>query len=138
MDNRSHEEATWNDDILKSELLDLSGFDIDLELTGFGLDEISSFLDSSEPEVGLIDEDDAPPLPDEPISKPGDLWILGSHRLLCGDATNAADIERLMDGVYEAPFSVGTPASYFLAVVICTGAHSCNNCAEANNRGECP
>ena len=61
MDNRSHEEASWDDDILKSELLDLSGLEIDLELTGFGLDEISSFLDAFEPERGLVD-DDAPPL----------------------------------------------------------------------------
>jgi DNA modification methylase len=98
MDNRSHEEASWNGDLLKSELLDLSGLDIDLELTGFGLDEISSFLDSSEPEPGLVDEDDAPPLPTEPVSKPGDLWILGPHRLLCGDATTSADFEKLMDG----------------------------------------
>src|SRR4029453_4898847 len=98
MDTRSHEEAHWDDNILKSELLDLSGFDIDLELTGFGLDEISSFLDSSEPEPGLVDEDDAPPLPAEPITRPGDLWILGEHRLLCGDATNPAHVERLMDG----------------------------------------
>ena len=98
MDNRSHEEASWDNDILKSELLDLSGFDIDLELTGFGLDEISSILDSAEPTAGLVDEDDVPPLPAEPVSRPGDLWILGPHRLLCGDATIRTHIERLMDG----------------------------------------
>ena len=55
MDNRSHEEASWDDDILKSELLDLSGFGIDLELTGFGLDEISSILDATEHTDGLVD-----------------------------------------------------------------------------------
>src|SRR4030095_15130530 len=67
MDNRSHEEASWNDDILKSELLDLSGFEIDLELTGFGLDQISSFLDGDDPSPGLVDEDEVPPLPAEPV-----------------------------------------------------------------------
>jgi DNA modification methylase len=98
MDNRSHEEASWDDNILKSELVDLSGFEIDLELTGFGLDEISSILDATEPTDGLVDEDDVPRLPVDPVSKPGDLWILGPHRLLCGDATDHAHIERLMDG----------------------------------------
>jgi ParB-like chromosome segregation protein Spo0J len=98
MHNRRHDEASWDDDILKSELLDLSAFDIDLDLTGFGLDEISSILDAAEPTPGLVDEDDVPPLPSEPISRPGDLWILGPHRLLCGDATVATDIDRLMDG----------------------------------------
>ena len=92
MDNRSHEEASWDDDILKSELLDLSGFDIDLELTGFGLDEISSILDGDDPTAGLVDEDEVPPLPADPVSRPGDLWILGPHRLLCGDATVPTDM----------------------------------------------
>jgi DNA modification methylase len=51
-----------------------------------------------EPEEGLTDADDVPEVPEEPITKPGDLWILGNHRLLCGDSTDVLAVERLMDG----------------------------------------
>ena len=51
-----------------------------------------------EPVEGLTDEDEVPEVPEEPTTKPGDLWILGDHRLLCGDSTKAEDVERLMNG----------------------------------------
>ena len=96
MDNRSHDETDWDSGILKLELEDLKGLDIDLELTGFGLDEIDSLLGSEC--SGLTDDDEAPPLPETPVSRPGDLWILGGHRLLCGDATEAESFDRLLEG----------------------------------------
>ena len=65
-------------------------------LTGFDPAEIAGFL--AEPTEGLTDPDLVPEVPDEPISKPGDLYLLGKHRLLCGDATSADDVERLMAG----------------------------------------
>jgi len=96
MDNRSHDEAEWDLDLIGPELADLQGLDYDLSLSGFDPDEIANFLAL---EVdGLTDEDDVPEVSEEPISLPGDLWILGDHRLLCGDATNPSDVDRLMAG----------------------------------------
>ena len=77
----------WDWDMLANEWdaeeLDDWGLDVPLE---------------DEPTEGLTDPDDVPEVPEEPITKPGDLWILGDHRLLCGDSTKAEDVERLMDG----------------------------------------
>jgi hypothetical protein len=61
------------------------------------LDELLS-VTNLEPEEGNTDPDDVPETPEDPITKPGDLWILGNHRLLCGDSTNPQHVERLMDG----------------------------------------
>jgi hypothetical protein len=73
----------------------LAGFD--LSLTGFGDLELGSLLaDKTE---GLTDPDDAPPVPEHPGSQTGDLWLLGKHRLLCGDSTVATDVERVLGGV---------------------------------------
>ena len=95
-DNRSAQETTWDFGLLPLELTELGDLDYDLGLTGFDPAEIAGFL--AEPTEGLTDPDLVPELPDEPISKPGDLYLLGEHRLLCGDATNADDVERLMAG----------------------------------------
>jgi len=95
-DNRMALDAGWDNDLLKIELGDLQGLDFDLALTGFDLDEIGTFLaDKTE---GLTDPDEAPAVPDVPVSKPGDLWILGDHRVLCGDSTVMTDVEKLMGG----------------------------------------
>ena len=61
------------------------------------LDELLAVTEL-EPEEGNTDPDDVPEAPEEPITKPGDLWILGNHRLLCGDSTNPQHVEKLMDG----------------------------------------
>src|SRR3954453_16708731 len=68
MDNRSHEETRWDEGLLKLELGELKGFDIDMELTGFGYDELDELLESGE-KAGLTDEDDIPEVPSEPITK---------------------------------------------------------------------
>lgn len=92
MDNRSHEETDWDADLLGPELEELQALDFDLELTGFDPHEIEDFL--ADPEL-----DDranvAPPVPDHPVTKLGDLWLCGKHRILCGDATAAVDVFRL-------------------------------------------
>lgn len=97
-DNRTGELAEWNDDILK-ELLESLGPD-DLDIPGWSEDELESMLGIAgfmETGESIEDDFDAEP-PAEPVSKPGDLWILGKHRLLCGDSTKREDVERLMDG----------------------------------------
>ena len=93
MDNRSHEEAEWDTDLLGLELEDLRDLDFDLALSGFDPAEIEDFL--ADPNA-----DDranaAPPVPENPASQPGDLWLCGPHRVLCGDATSAEAVARLL------------------------------------------
>src|SRR5438067_8962843 len=90
LDNRSHEETTWDADLLGLELLDLKGMGVDLDLTGFNTDEIDEYLKHGERGSGLSDEDAVPEVPETPVSVPMDVWIMKPHRLLCGDATLAA------------------------------------------------
>ena len=100
MDNRSSENAEWDKDLLNLELADLLEADFDLGLTGFTDDELTTLMSSLEEGTGPQDgEDDIPNTPEEPVSRPGDLWILGNHRLLCGDSTVATDVERVLNGV---------------------------------------
>ena len=96
--NRSVTWADWDDELLKLELLDLRGLDFDLTLTGFDLSEIDAYMASELPSEGLTDEDAVPEVEEQAISATGDLWVLGNHRLLCGDATVTADVQRLMGG----------------------------------------
>lgn len=96
-DNKSSELATWDLQLLPIELAELTGMDFDLELIGFGKDELAELLDPGVKE-GLTDPDDVPAPPDEAITRPGDLWILGKHRLLCGDSGNPQHVDRLLDG----------------------------------------
>jgi DNA modification methylase len=97
-DNRTAQ-SPWDEDLLRVELAALLEQDFDLGLTGFDLAEIDELLAAAEAEqAGLTEDDDVPEVPDQPISKPGDLWVLGNHRLLCGDATVLADVERVLGG----------------------------------------
>jgi DNA modification methylase len=96
MDNRSAQETSWDMDLLPLELADLAEFEYDLALTGFEPDELAAFL--AEETEGLTDPDAVPDVPEEPVSKPGDLYLLGKHRLLCGDSTSADDVQKLMAG----------------------------------------
>ncbi len=96
-DNKTAELADWDDDRLTAELAGLRSLDFDLDLLGFSADELSRLLAVGDgPAPG--DPDDVPQPPDEPVTKPGDLWLLGRHRLLCGDSSRPADLDRLLDG----------------------------------------
>ena len=96
-DNKTAELAEWNYELLPIELSALQGMDFDLDLLGFSKDELAKLLDPGVQE-GLTDPDEIPEPPDEAITKPGDLWILGNHRLLCGDSSKPEDVDRLLGG----------------------------------------
>lgn len=99
MDNRSHEDSEWDEELLSLEISDLKDADFDLDLTGFENDEIAEILAKGiVGTAGLTDPDEVPEPPDEAITQPGDLWVLGDHRLLCGDSGNPGDVDRLLAG----------------------------------------
>jgi len=95
-DNRLALDAGWDIDMLKVELADLDGMDFDLSLTGFDADELSNFL--AEPTEGLTDADAVPDVPAVPVTVEGDVWLLGRHRLMCGDSTSIDAVDKLMAG----------------------------------------
>ena len=95
-DNRLALDAGWDNDLLKIELQDLQADGFDLALTGFEIGEIEGFL--AEPTEGLTDEDAVPEVPAVPVTVEGDIWLLGRHRLMCGDSTSIDHLERLCDG----------------------------------------
>lgn len=96
-DNRLALNAGWDNEMLALELGELSDEGFDLDLLGFDTKELDALL---EPEVveGLTDEDAVPEVGPEPITKPGDVWVLGNHRLMCGDSTSISDVEKLTAG----------------------------------------
>lgn len=96
-DNKLHELATWNLELLPIELSELQGMNFNLDLLGFSKDDLAKLMDPGVKD-GLTDPDDVPEPPDEATTKPGDLWILGDHRLLCGDSSKPADVDRLLAG----------------------------------------
>ena len=96
-DNRLQDETDWDYEKLEDLLQELDAGDFDLELTGFDMEEIEDLMTQFHVPEEII-EDEVPEPPKEPITKLGDLWILGRHRLLCGDSTIKEDVERLMDG----------------------------------------
>lgn len=97
-DNKLASNAGWDDEMLRLELGDLQEMGFDATLTGFSTDELDALLNVIEGTDGLTDEDDVPEAPDEPTTRLGDVWILGKHRLMCGDSTSIDAVERLMDG----------------------------------------
>jgi len=105
-DNRTAQETTWDFDLLSGELAGLLDLDHDLAPLGFDAGELDALL---QPQTGRSDPDDLTELAVEPLSKPGDLWLLGRHRLLCGDATEAQDVARLMDGKRAALMATDPP-----------------------------
>ncbi|RIK82079.1 MAG: chromosome partitioning protein ParB [Planctomycetota bacterium] len=94
-DNKTAELAEWNLELLNIELGELKDAGIDWSLLGFDADELARLL-GGELKAGLTDPDDVPEPPDKAITQPGDLWVLGEHRLLCGDSASAADVDRLL------------------------------------------
>ncbi|QLA17335.1 DNA modification methylase [Desulfolutivibrio sulfoxidireducens] len=96
--NRSANWAAWDEDLLALELEELQAMAFDVSLTGFDAGEIDSLLAKPTTD-GLTDPDEVPETPAEPVSKPGDVWILGRHRLMCGDSTSTNDVDRLLAGI---------------------------------------
>lgn len=93
-DNRMALDAGWDNDMLKVELAELQGLDFDLALTGFDLGEIESLL--ADKTQGLTDPDTVPETPARAVTVPGDTWLLGKHRIRCGDSTIADDVAALL------------------------------------------
>src|SRR4030088_641368 len=107
MDNRSHEEAEWDLELLAPELEDLRSLDMDLKLTGFNPHEIDFLLANNH------DDDKAnavPPLPEKPVTNAGDLWLCGEHRVLCGDSTIDDAVSRVCGAA--KPFLMVTDPPY--------------------------
>jgi hypothetical protein len=94
-DNRLALNAGWDEAMLGAEVADLVALGVDMDLTGFGAGEVEKLLAR---QGGPSFPDEAPPPPEDPVSRPGDLWKLGEHRLLCGDATTVGDLKRVLDG----------------------------------------
>ncbi len=107
-DNQTASLAEWDQELLPFELAELQSADFDLDLLGFTEDELRKLLDE-ELKEGLTDADEVPEPPDDPITQPGDLWILGNHRLLCGDSTSVDDTLRVMDGKKAALVATDPP-----------------------------
>jgi site-specific DNA-methyltransferase (adenine-specific) len=99
-DNQLAMNSGWDTSLLTLELTDLQEDGFDLELLGFDPKELNALL---EPEIseGLTDEDAVPDVPDEPKTKPGDIYELGNHRLMCGDSCNIEAVEALTDGLVD-------------------------------------
>ncbi len=92
-DNRLALDAGWDEDLLAEELKALEELDFNLTLTGFDLDELHDLLEDE-----TAEEPVAPEPPENPVTRPGDLWILGDHRVLCGDSSDPAEVDRLLGG----------------------------------------
>jgi DNA modification methylase len=111
-DNRIALNSGWDDAMLEVELAELHADEFDLGLLGFDADELSKLMSYDMPAETPVEvtEDEVPEPPADPITKPGDLWILGEHRLLCGDSTKAEDVRRLLED--RVPFIMVTDPPY--------------------------
>ena len=96
-DNRLALSAGWDDDLLRLELGVIQAEGFDLQLTGFDIGEIDALF--AVPTGGLTDPDHIPDLPADPVTRPGDIWCLGRHRLICGDATDPVVVSAVLAGV---------------------------------------
>ena len=95
-DNKIGENASWDDDLLGLELAELQEAGFDLGLTGFTAEEWDKLIAGDPSNDGLTDEDQAPEVAETAVSKTGDIWVLGEHKLLCGDATKPEDYKALL------------------------------------------
>ncbi len=123
-DNKLGLNSGWDVDMLKLELGDLQGMGFDLGVTGFNAFEIADIFATRQ---GLTDPDDAPKLEENPVTKAGDVWLLGPHRVICGDSTNRGTVERLLRGdkphlmVTDPPYGVNYDANWRNVVVRANG-----------------
>ncbi len=120
-DNKLALNAGWDDDLLAAEFADLDALGFDLSLAGFGDSEVGRLIDLFQQGTASSFPDEAPAPPEDPVSRPGDFWLLGDHRLLCGDATKADDLTRVLGGALadmvfaDPPYNVdyqGTPGKH--------------------------
>jgi len=111
-DNRIAINSTWDNEMLSLELMDIKD-DVSLAMLGFDVDELNALLNPTQLTDGLTDEDAVPDVPIEPITKLGDIYQLGNHRLMCGDSTSIDAVEKLMNGnavdliFTDPPYNVG-------------------------------
>ncbi len=111
-DNKLAMNAGWDNEMLALELGEIGDLGFDLDLTGFTADEIAA-LTPEQIEPGLTDEDEVPELPEQPVTVLGDVWVLGKHRLMCGDSASIDAIDKLLvDGTLDAivtdpPYGIG-------------------------------
>jgi len=125
-DNKLALNAGWDLELLKTEFEALKDLGFDLALTGFGDDELASLMNVGI--TGLTDPDDVPEPTETPVTRRGDVWLLGKHRLLCGDSTNRTDVERCLNGVAphlmvtDPPYGVRYDPSWRAAIGLADGA----------------
>ena len=102
-DNKIAELAEIDSKMLAEVFKDIDTEEIDIDITGYTEDEynelVSALMDATAPEPGELDEDDVVEPPKQPLSRYGDVWVLGKHRLMCGDSTSTEDVGKLMDGI---------------------------------------
>jgi len=97
-DNKIAENAGWDEELLRLELQNLADEDFDLDLLGFDDVELDDLLASLDDDEAAALDENIPEVQENPVSRTGDIWIMGEHRLLCGDSTSEADMKKLMDG----------------------------------------
>ncbi len=115
MDNRVQQDSNWLDDLLKDELAALAGLDFDMALTGFDERELDKLLmDDAE----LERAEETPPVPANPVTIEGDVWVMGKHRIVCGDSTVATVVDKCLNGVKphllvsDPPYGVNYDANW--------------------------
>ncbi|HOT74019.1 MAG TPA: DNA modification methylase [Anaerohalosphaeraceae bacterium] len=113
-DNKTADLSDWNYELLTLELAELMKTGFDMSLLAFDEKELTQLLNAAEVKQGNCDPDQIPEPPDEPITQPGDLWVLGNHRLLCGDAGSQEDLDKLLDG--QVIHLINTDPSYNVKV----------------------
>lgn len=112
-DNRLALDAEWDEEMLRVEIAELEDLGFNLELTGFDVGELD-LLKGGDLVEGLTDEDSVPDVPEQPVSKLGDVWILGNHRLMCGDSTSIDSVDKLMAGQKADMVFTDPPYGMFL------------------------
>lgn len=112
-DNRLAMDAGWDEELLAAELEDLNLDGFDISVIGFNDDELADLLgDDDEPPAGDGDGDKVPEVQPDPVSRTGDVWLMGNHRVMCGDSTSVDDLDRLMAGenadtiVFDPPYEM--------------------------------
>ncbi len=107
-DNKLALNAGWDEEMLRVELTELSDLGYDLDLTGFNADELADLMPTEE-KAGLTDDDESPPLRENPVSELGNVWILGNHRVMCGDSLSIEQVETLVGKGHAADMLLTDP-----------------------------